>query len=160
MFHHTNNLMEALHTNNIAEVQLIYKTNIKPADRPKISTSRDSFEILKRVWNFDTVELREEMKVLLLNRWHRLLGIYTVSTGGVSGTVADPKLIFTAALKSNSSSIILCHNHPSGNPQPSEADIKLTKKCKEIGVLLEIGLLDHLIITSDAYFSFSDEGII
>lgn len=152
--------MDMFNSNNIAEVQLTYKTKIRASDRPKITSSRDSYEILKRIWSCDTIEFREEMRVILLNRAHRLLGIYTVSTGGVSGTVADPKLIYTAALKSNSSSIILCHNHPSGNLQPSDADIKLTKKCKEIGDFLEIKLLDHLIITSDAYYSFSDEGMI
>lgn len=152
--------MDMFNSNNIAEVQLTYKTKIRASDRPKITSSRDSYEILKRIWSCDTIEFREEMRVILLNRAHRVLGIYTVSTGGVSGTVADPKLIYTAALKSNSSSIILCHNHPSGNLQPSDADIKLTKKCKEIGDFLEIKLLDHLIITSDAYYSFSDEGMI
>jgi DNA repair protein RadC len=152
--------MESFNSNNIAEVQLIYKTNIKPSDRPKITSSKDSYELIKQIWNSDTIELREEMKVLLLNRWHRVLGVYTISTGGVSGTVADPKLIFTAALKSNSSAIILCHNHPSGNTQPSESDIKLTRKCKEIGNLLEVKLLDHIIITADAYYSFSDEGML
>lgn len=151
--------MDMFNSNNIAEVQLTYKTKIRASDRPKITSSRDSYEILKRIWSCDTIEFREEMRVILLNRAHRVLGIYTVSTGGVSGTIADPKLIYTAALKSNSSAIILCHNHPSGNLQPSDADIKLTKRCKEIGDFLEIKLLDHLIITSDAYYSFSDEGM-
>ena len=152
--------MDMFNSNNIAEVQLIYKTKISPSDRPKITRCKDSYELLRQTWNYDTIEFREEMRVLLLNKAHRVLGIYTVSTGGVSGTVADPKLIFTAALKSNSSAIILCHNHPSGNTQPSEADIKLTRKCKEAGELLEINLLDHLIITADAYYSFLDSGLI
>lgn len=145
---------------NIAEVQLSYVTKVKPSERPKIQTSRDSFEILRNTWNADTMELREEMKVMLLNHGHRLLGIYKLSEGGVAGTVADPKLIFAAAIKSNSSAIILAHNHPSGNLQPSQADIQLTKKCKEIGRMLDLVVLDHIIITADAYYSFADDGII
>ncbi|NOS91213.1 MAG: JAB domain-containing protein [Cyclobacteriaceae bacterium] len=145
---------------NIAEVQLSYVTKVKPSERPKIQTSRDSFEILRNTWNADTMELREEMKVMLLNHGHRLLGIYKLSEGGVAGTVADPKLIFAAAIKSNSSSIILAHNHPSGNLQPSQADIQLTKRCKEIGKMLDLVVLDHIIITADAYYSFADDGML
>lgn len=145
---------------NIAEVQLTYVTKVKPSERPKIQTSRDSFEILRNTWNADTMELREEMKVMLLNHGHRLLGIYKLSEGGVAGTVADPKLIFAAAIKSNSSSIILAHNHPSGNLQPSQADIQLTKRCKEIGKMLDLVVLDHIIITADAYYSFADDGML
>lgn len=145
---------------NIAEVQLSYVTKVKPSERPKIQTSRDSFEILRNTWNADTMELREEMKVMLLNHGHRLLGIYKLSEGGVAGTVADPKLIFAAAIKSNSSSIILAHNHPSGNLQPSQADIQLTKRCKEIGRMLDLVVLDHIIITADSYYSFADDGML
>ncbi|MFM7429853.1 MAG: RadC family protein [Flammeovirgaceae bacterium] len=145
---------------NIAEVQLTYSTKVKASERPKINSSRDSYELAKQSWNMQTIELREEMKVILLNNAHRLLGIYKVSEGGVTGTIADPKLIFAAALKSNSSAIILCHNHPSGNTQPSNADITLTKRCREIGELLDIKVLDHLIITNETYHSLADEGII
>jgi DNA repair protein RadC len=88
------------------------------------------------------------------------LGIFEVSSGGITGTVADPKLIFVAALKSGACGLVLSHNHPSGNLQPSQADIELTKRIKEGGKLLDIQLLDHLIITSEGYCSFSDEGII
>ncbi len=83
-----------------------------------------------------------------------------MSTGRVSWTVADPRLIFIAALKSNACNIILSHNHPSGNLQPSKADEELTNKIKQCGILLEIKVLDHIIITSEGYFSFADEGYI
>ena len=83
-----------------------------------------------------------------------------MSTGGVSGTVADPKLIFAAAIKANACGIILAHNHPSGNLHPSQADIDLTKKMKEGGKLLEIQLLDHVIVTTEGYSSLADEGFI
>ena len=82
-----------------------------------------------------------------------------VSRGGVSGTVVDPKIIFKIAVEHLASSIILCHNHPSGNLKPSDADISLTKKIKEAGALLEIPILDHLIISDTGYFSFADEGL-
>jgi DNA repair protein RadC len=98
--------------------------------------------------------------VILLNRANQVLGIYEVSTGGVSGTVADPKLIFAAAIKSSSSGLIFSHSHPSGNLQPSQADIALTRKIKEGGEILEISVLDHIILTSEGYFSFADEGLL
>jgi DNA repair protein RadC len=144
----------------VAEVQLTYRTKVKPSERPKISCSKDIHEILKQIWNENTVEMREEFKVLLLNRANKLLGIYTVSKGGVSGTVADPKLIFVAALKGLASGLIIAHNHPSGNLKPSQSDIDLTKKLKEGGRLLEIPILDHIIYTVEGYYSFADEGMI
>jgi DNA repair protein RadC len=144
----------------VAEIQLTYRSNVKPSMRPKISTSRDAFEVLRRSWDLDKLEFVEQFKVLLTNRANKVLGIFEVSTGGITGTVADPKLIFVAALKSGACGLVLSHNHPSGNLQPSQADIELTKRIKEGGKLLDIQLLDHLIITSEGYCSFSDEGII
>jgi DNA repair protein RadC len=102
----------------------------------------------------------EEFMVLCLNRANKVLGWARVSSGGLAGTVADPKLIFQIALKSNASSIILGHNHPSGNPKPSEADISLTNKMKRIGDLLTLAVLDHLILTSEGYHSFANEGLL
>ena len=102
----------------------------------------------------------EEFVILCLNRANKVLGYSKISQGGLSGTVADPKVIFQVALKSNASSIILCHNHPSGNTKPSDNDIQLTKKLKKAGEFLELNVLDHLIITSDAYFSFADESLL
>jgi DNA repair protein RadC len=95
-----------------------------------------------------------------MNRARRILGIYELSTGGVAGTVADPKLVFTAALKANACNIILSHNHPSGNLKPSKADEELTKKIKEAGIYLDIKVLDHIIVTSEGYYSFADEGVL
>jgi DNA repair protein RadC len=144
----------------VAEIQLTYRSNVKPSMRPKITTSKDAFEVLRRSWDIDKLEFVEQFKVLLTNRANKVLGIFEVSTGGITGTVADPKLIFVAALKSGACGLVLSHNHPSGNLQPSQADIELTKRIKEGGKLLDIQLLDHLIITSEGYCSFSDEGII
>ena len=145
--------------NQVTEIQLTYKNKISNSERPKINCSEDAYKILKENWNQETLELREEFKILLLNRANKVLGMVSISTGGVSGTVADPKLIFSAALKANASGIILSHNHPSGNLKPSEADISLTTKLKHGGTLLEISVLDHVIITENGYFSFADEGM-
>jgi DNA repair protein RadC len=97
---------------------------------------------------------------LLLNRGNKVLGWANISNGGITGTVADPLLIFQTALLTNATSIILSHNHPSGNRTPSSADIDLTRKVKSAGQILEIMVLDHVIVTTDGYYSFADEGII
>jgi DNA repair protein RadC len=144
----------------VAEIQLSYKSNVKPSLRPKISSSRDAHEVLKRVWNDSVIELCEQFKVIFTNRANKVLGVFEVSTGGIAGTVADPKLIFVAALKAGATGLILSHNHPSGNLTPSHADIELTRKIKQGGQLLEIQLLDHIIITSESYYSFADEGLL
>ncbi len=98
--------------------------------------------------------------MLLLNRYNRILGIFEASSGGVAGTVVDPKIIFVAALKANACSIINSHNHPSGNLQPSGADQDITQKIKLAGQFLDIKLFDHIIISSEGYYSFADEGLI
>ncbi|MGC3947998.1 MAG: JAB domain-containing protein [Chryseolinea sp.] len=143
-----------------AEIQLIYKSTIKPSQRPRITSSREAANVLRSCWNESTIELFEEFNVLLTNRANRVLGIVKISSGGIAGTVADPKLIFAAALKAGASGIILAHNHPSGNLTPSQADIQLTKKLKDGACLLEIQLLDHVILTSEGYFSFADDGLL
>ena len=144
----------------VAEVQLIYKSKVKASLRPKITKSQDAFQVLKEHWNYETIEFIEEFKIMLLSRANRVLGLIDISLGGTSGTVADPKVIFAAAIKSNASGIILIHNHPSGNLRPSQADIELTRKIKSGGQILDIGVLDHIIITSESFFSFTDEGMI
>lgn len=102
----------------------------------------------------------EEFWLLMLNRANRVLGRYKVSQGGLSGTVIDTRIILKKALDNLASSIIVCHNHPSGNKQPSDADLKITEKLKKAAEMLEIKLLDHVIIADKSYFSFADEGLI
>ncbi len=143
----------------VAEIQLSYKSAVKASQRPKINTSKDAYNVLIETWDESKIEFIEQFKVLLLNRAHKVLGVFEVSSGSSTGTVADPKLIFAAALKTNACGIIMAHNHPSGNLHPSQADIDLTKKMKDGGKLLEIQVLDHVIITKDGYFSFTDEGL-
>jgi len=126
-------------------------------EKPKIATSRDVYEYLKA----DLLDIpHEEFWVVILNRANRIVRKQQISQGGVSGTVADPKIIFKLALEELASGIILAHNHPSGNLTASQADIALTKKLKEAGKLLEIQVLDHVIIAGQKYFSFADEGIL
>lgn len=144
----------------VAEIQLSYKSHVTPSQRPRISSSRDACEVLKRSWNESTIELFEEFKVMFTNRANKVLGMMEVSTGGMAATVADPRLIFVAALKAGATGMILSHNHPSGSLSPSQADIQLTHKLKDGGKLLEIQLLDHIILTSESYYSFADEGIL
>lgn len=102
----------------------------------------------------------EEFWLLMLNRANRVLGKFKVSQGGLSGTVIDTRIILKKALDNLASSIIVCHNHPSGNIQPSDADVKITEKLKKASEMLEIKLLDHVIIADKSYFSFADEGLI
>ncbi len=144
----------------VAEIQLTYKSNVKPSLRPKITGSKDAYDVLLENWDGSKIELVEQFKVMLINRANKVLGIFELSTGGVSGTVADPKIIFVAALKGGASGIIVAHNHPSGNLNASQSDIDLTRKLKEAGKFLEIQLLDHVIVTTEGYFSFADEGLI
>lgn len=126
------------------------------AIKEKISGSRDVFEYFQ---NNLADNQYEEFWVLFLNRANKIIKKNIISQGGIAGTVADPKKIFKAALENNASSMILCHNHPSGNIKPSEADIKLTRKLKDAGTLMDISVLDHIIIGDNAYFSFADEGL-
>ena len=113
-----------------------------------------------KYWSLDIIEYQEEVKVILLNRANVVLGIYELSKGGISGTVVDVRIILGVALKCNASSIVLVHNHPSGNLKPSEPDKDITSKVKEACRILEVPLLDHLIISRYGYFSFADSGIL
>ncbi|TCD16972.1 DNA repair protein [Pedobacter psychrodurus] len=146
-------------TFKIAEVQVSYKPDYKASERPKITSSKQAYDLLMRQWDLGKIEFLEQSKMILLNRENRVLGIVDISTGGVSGTILDPKIIFSIALKANTSSIIISHNHPSGNLKPSHADIRLTNQLKDGGKLLEIVVWDHLVISNDNYYSFADDGM-
>ena len=144
----------------VAEVELVYRTKVKPSQRPKITTSVDAYEILQKIWNRDKIELVEEFKVLLLNRSNKVLGVLDASSGGITGTVADPRIILTAAIKANAVGIVLSHNHPSGSLKPSRADEELTQKIKYAAQFHDITVLDHIILTAEQYYSFADEGLL
>lgn len=146
-------------SSQIAEVKLSYATKVKSSDRPLISSSSFAAELFKNSWDTNTIEHVETMKLMLLSRANRVLGITTLSTGGTSGCVVDVKTVFQYALLSHASAIIMAHNHPSGNKQPSESDKLITRKVKEAGKVMDIQLLDHLIITPyESYYSMGDNG--
>ena len=124
--------------------------------RPRITSSTDAFELL---YPFLADLNHEEFFIVLLDRANHVIESVRISQGGVAGTVADAKIIFRSALERLASGIILAHNHPSGNLNPSQADIQLTKNLKTSGKLLEISVLDHLIIAENSFYSFADEGL-
>jgi len=123
--------------------------------KEKITSSHDAFEIFRSVMGDQPYE---SFWIILLNKANKVLRKCNISEGGVSGTIVDPKKIYKIALDQHASSIILGHNHPSGNLNPSEADTKITKKIREAGLMLDIAVLDHLIIGDDKFYSFADEG--
>jgi len=145
---------------SISEVQLTYTPKFKRSQLPQITESSEAYKILIKFWDKSNINLIEQFYALLLSRNNKLLGIFEVSKGGMTGTVVDPRLIFIAALKGCATSIILAHNHPSGNLKPSHSDIAITKRLVEAGEILEITVVDHLIITEDGYLSFAEEGLL
>ena len=144
----------------IEHVQLIYRNKTKAIDRPKANSSYEAYTILRKDWNNDTINLVEEFKLMALDRNLRVMSIATISKGGMSGTVADLKVIFATALLRRAHRIIVAHNHPSGGLKPSKADISLTKKIKRAGDVLDLPLDDHIIVTDDDYCSMNEQGYI
>lgn len=141
---------------------IVYKSYIEqlrlvrePSDykKVKITKSKDIYEYMKMMFS-DSIEVHESMFCILLNRANNTIGWFMLSKGGVSGTVADVKIIAAEAVKALASSVIIAHNHP------SEQDITLTEKIKQALLLLDISFLDHLIVTEESYYSFSDEGLL
>jgi len=128
--------------------------------KAKIKGSSDAAEVFKKIWDVDSLEIFESVICIFLNRANNTIGWFKVSQGGLNGTVVDNRLILATAIKSLASGIILAHNHPSGNTEPSKADIEVTKKLKNGCNILEINLLDHLIITKDSYISLADKGLL
>ncbi|MBT3209686.1 MAG: DNA repair protein RadC [Bacteroidetes bacterium] len=124
-------------------------------NKEKITKSQDVAEYFQSILSDLT---HEEFWVLFLNRANKIIERRKISQGGVSGTFIDNKIIFKYAIENLASSIILCHNHPSGNINPSKSDIAITDKAVEIGNLFDISVLDHIIVTEDSYFSFADDG--
>ena len=141
----------------ITEIKLSYVNPVLAKDRPKCPHSEAAWRLLYSWWNKDTIELYEEFAVLFLDRANRALGIYKVSQGGVTGTVADVRLVFAAALKARATAMVLAHNHPSGALLPSAADRRLTKRFVDAGRILNIAVIEHLIMVPDRdYYSFAD----
>ncbi len=140
----------------IAEVKISYSHKVKPSNQIKITSSDTAYKQV--VTNWHDIDYRESFAVLLLSRNNKILGLSWISLGGTAGTVVDAKIIFQLALKTLAHGLILIHNHPSGNLLASDADLRITRKIKDGGKLLDIDVLDHLIITSEGYLSMADEG--
>ena len=146
-------------SNRPPKVRIVYSKKIPKKDRVKITGADKAVEVLRSVWS-SQIEIREEMVVLLLDQNNSVMGYQVLSKGGITGTIVDSRLLFAAALKSLATAIIIAHNHPSGALFPSPQDLKLTERIKEIGELMNIRLLDHIILSKEAHFSMSDEELL
>ena len=152
-------LQNTLIDSRIAEISVSYSHPVRYDDRIKMTSLAPVISVLRYVWDERTIELYESFKVILLNRNNRLLGVASIAEGGITNTVVDVRILFAIALKTTAVGIILAHNHPSGNINPSESDRFLTKKIVEGANLLEIMVMDHIIITKDNHYSFKEHDI-
>ena len=147
--------MKKTYKSTISEYSLKYtKTDIQ---KTQIKSSQNSVDVIRKFY-FDDINIYESFFILLLNRANNTTGFAKISQGGTAGTVVDIKIIAKYAVDSLSPNVIICHNHPSGNIKPSEADINITKKIKDALLLLDISLTDHIILSENNYYSFADNG--
>jgi DNA repair protein RadC len=147
--------------NTLMEMEVVYVPSKAICTSPKITSSLHAHDLLKQVFNPNTIACQEEFIVLYLNNANIPLGTYKAGKGGITGTVADVRLILGTALKALATGMIIAHNHPSGTLKPSDQDKSLTKKLKEACSIMDIALLDHVIISPyEGYYSFADEGMI
>ena len=149
-----------LREGEVPEVKLRLNRSSRKKHFGKITDSKDGADFIRKVYKRGEIELQEQFIVLYLNRANHIIGYYRHTTGAITGTIADVRIILAAALKSASTSIVIAHNHPSGNLKPSDADISLTKQIKESAKIMDIAVLDHIIVTKDGYYSFADDGLL
>lgn len=144
----------------VNEIQISYKENLSTLKSSSITNSNDVAQLLFKNWDADTIGLNECFKILLLNQSNKVKAIYSLSIGGITGTLVDMRILFAIVLKTLSVGIILTHNHPSGQLKASEADKQLTKKIQQAAVLFDVKVLDHIILAPDGrYYSFADHGL-
>jgi DNA repair protein RadC len=139
--------------------QYSLKTEKTDFEKVSITSSKNAADYIRQFYS-DDIEIYESFFILLLNRANKTIGYAKISQGGITGTYVDKKIIAKYVIDSLASGIIIAHNHPSGNLTPSDADKRITKEIKEICTLIDSSLLDHVILTSEGYLSFSDEGIL
>lgn len=146
----------------IPEFTISLKNKLKHSERIWIRCAYDLYEVAKRCFDADDIEWKESFLVIGFNQDQKVLGFFKVSSGGITETRVDPRVIFQFALLSNASKIAICHNHPSGSVIPSSADIEITKNLKMAGKVLDIELIEHLILSPEdgCYYSFADKGLI
>lgn len=145
---------------SLAEVKLSYKTEESQQTFPQVTSPDEAVEVLRQVWDEDHIQLKEEFIVLLLNNSKRCIGWSKISSGGVTATIVDPCTVFQLALLANATSIIVAHNHPSGNLEPSKSDRILTERIIKSGDLLGISVEDHILLSANNYSSFRAKGIL
>ncbi len=145
--------------NYVNEITVLYERKSIELERNKIKCSQDVIVLLKEVYEKNKISYQEEVIVLYLKSSDKLIGYQKLCSGGLTSAIIDVRLIFSTALKTFATGIIISHNHPSGNINPSKTDELITKKIVEAGKLLDINVLDHIIVNPDfEYFSFADEG--
>ncbi|HVX00848.1 MAG TPA: JAB domain-containing protein [Candidatus Babeliaceae bacterium] len=152
--------MATLSNMQVSEIDLVYRNKVRARDRLTVSSSSLAYEALMAVWDLNKIDLVEQSKLMLLDASLKCLGVVDLSAGGITAVHIDPRIVFAAALKARATAIILAHNHPSQNTKPSESDIRMTKRFAEIGQLHDITLEDHLIVTTDGYYSMRENGVI
>jgi DNA repair protein RadC len=144
---------------SVTEIEILYRNKVKTAERPRVTSPSEAYTVLMQAWDMNKIELVEQFNILLLDRNNRCLGFSNIATGGVSDCRVDPKIVFATALKARASGIIAAHNHPSGNTDPSDADILLTQKLSNGGKLLDIVVIDHLIVNPYSYSSLAEASL-
>ena len=142
------------------KIKIEMKRGIAYDSAKSICSSKDMSDVMRIMFDQGTINWTEEAVMLCLNACNKVVGYHRISSGGVTATIMDVKVIATVALNNCATSVALAHNHPSGNLTPSEADKQMTTKIKNGLKLLDITLIDHLIITDNGYFSFADEGLL
>lgn len=142
---------------SVTEIELMYHNKLPASERFSVRSAETAYEIFLKSWDRNKIDLVEQFKVMLLDTRCCCLGISHISTGGIAHCLADPRLIFAAAIKGRATQIILAHNHPSGNLEFSEEDKRLTSKLVEGGKFLDIKIADHLVVTSNGFKSFAQE---
>jgi len=144
--------------NVVNEIKLSYSR--KGNAEKTVINSYEVSEVFRAHFDNEQIDYKESFYVLYLDQRNKVLGIKKTSECGISSTMVDVRIVMQGALLCNASAIVVCHNHPSGNLTPSSSDIKMTKKIEEAAKVLDFNLLDHIILTSDSYFSFLDEGLL
>lgn len=144
----------------VTEIRISYKPKVKTRDRPKIKCSKDAYMHIRQFFDPSLLNIKEEAAILYLNGNNRIIGGFKVSSGGISTTIVDIALILGVAVKCLARSLVLAHTHPSGELQPSNADLNLTARLKEAAKLLDITLIEHLILSTEGYLSFADERLL
>lgn len=149
-----------LKENSLVEVKTYFKPTIDPLSLPFVKNSSQAYDVFYQIWDHDNLCHIEQVYMLMLNAQSRVMAYRLLSTGGISSTLIDIRVVFQTALLSNAVSIILAHNHPSGTLNPSQSDINITKRVIDAGNILNIEFFDHLIITSNGYLSMIDHGFV